>query len=54
MKRHVAAGIEPDLESGARRADENDLVNGKEIVERKGHTDEIIKSLEDDGWVPKA
>jgi pantothenate kinase len=49
--RHVRAGICPDEESAGRRADGNDLVNGKQIVDNKvKHITEIIKSVEDDSW----
>ena len=48
VKRHVEAGIAKDEEEAGRRADENDLVNGKEIVEdRLIRVDEIIISRED-------
>lgn len=50
-ERHVRAGIVKDLEEGDRRAMENDLVNGKEIVDHRLRVDEVIRSHEDDGWV---
>lgn len=50
--RHVRAGIVATLEDGYKRADENDLLNGKEIVDNKMPIDEIIYSTEDDSWAP--
>jgi pantothenate kinase len=51
IKRHVAAGIATDTEAAAARADENDLVNGAEIVAGKVATiDETIVSREDASW----
>lgn len=50
--RHVKAGIVTDLQDGYKRADENDLVNGKEIVDNKMPIQEIIYSTEDDSWAP--
>ncbi|CAI6089716.1 unnamed protein product [Clonostachys chloroleuca] len=50
-ERHVRAGIVKDLEEGDRRALENDLVNGKEIVEKKLSVSEIIQSRDDGSWV---
>ena len=52
-RRHVAAGIEKNEEAARRRADENDLVNGHEIVRRKGRVDELIVSREDRAWAPE-
>ncbi|KAI5925096.1 P-loop containing nucleoside triphosphate hydrolase protein [Camillea tinctor] len=51
IKRHVRAGIAADEEEAAKRADENDLVNGKEIVAEKVGVHEVIVSREDDAWV---
>ena len=50
--RHVKAGIAKDLQEGEKRADENDLVNGKEIVDRMLPVQEIIESFEDANWAP--
>ncbi|KAJ6788412.1 hypothetical protein PWT90_04693 [Aphanocladium album] len=52
--RHVKAGIVTTLEDGYKRADENDLVNGKEIVDNKMPIDEVILSTEDEQWAPVA
>ncbi|KIW05290.1 uncharacterized protein PV09_03817 [Verruconis gallopava] len=52
--RHVAAGIARNKDEGYRRADENDLVNGREIVEgRVAHIDEVVISKEDESWAPQ-
>ncbi|KAK2786441.1 hypothetical protein FQN52_001166 [Onygenales sp. PD_12] len=51
VERHVKAGIARDAEEANRRALENDLVNGREIVEcRMEGVAEVIVSREDDGW----
>ena len=49
--RHVAAGIAADEEEAGKRADENDLVNGKEIVENMVPVSEVVQSLPDENWV---
>ena len=50
VKRHVEAGIAADEEEAGRRADENDLVNGREIVEGRLEVQEVVVSREDEGW----
>jgi pantothenate kinase len=50
VKRHVEAGIVRDEEQAGRRADEIDLVNGKEIVDNRLEVQEVITSLEDESW----
>lgn len=50
-ERHVRAGIAKDIDEGDRRARENDLVNGEEIVSRRLKVDEVIQSREDGSWV---
>ncbi|KAL9025327.1 MAG: hypothetical protein Q9196_005827 [Gyalolechia fulgens] len=52
--RHVKAGIAPTEEEANRRVTENDLVNGKEIAENQVEFQELITSVEDDGWKPAA
>ncbi|KAI9853797.1 MAG: hypothetical protein M1813_001805 [Trichoglossum hirsutum] len=54
VKRHVAAGIAADEEAAGRRADENDLPNGEEIVRERLEVQEVVKSLEDDSWADPA
>ncbi|KAI1632667.1 P-loop containing nucleoside triphosphate hydrolase protein [Biscogniauxia mediterranea] len=51
VRRHVRAGIAADEEEAARRADENDLVNGREIVAERVGVHEVVVSREDDAWV---
>ncbi|KAI1497806.1 P-loop containing nucleoside triphosphate hydrolase protein [Biscogniauxia marginata] len=50
VARHVRAGIAADEEEAARRADENDLVNGRLIVAERVAVDDIIESREDESW----
>ncbi|TQV95241.1 hypothetical protein V2A60_009713 [Cordyceps javanica] len=50
--RHVKAGIVTSLEDGYKRADENDLVNGKEIIDHKLPIQEIIQSTDEESWGP--
>lgn len=50
-ERHVEAGIASTIEEGDRRAMENDLVNGKEIVDHKLAIDEVITSRADDKMI---
>ena len=53
VPRHVKAGIVKDEEEGWRRVRENDLVNGREIVEGRVEVSEVVVSREDEGWKPK-
>ena len=51
VRRHVAAGIARDEIEAGRRADENDLVNGRQIVENKvPDIDEVVVSRDDEEW----
>jgi pantothenate kinase len=51
-RRHVIAGIVETEEEGDRRARENDLVNGRMIVEGLVQgVDEVVVSREDGRWV---
>lgn len=52
IRRHVEAGIAANEDEAAKRADENDLVNGREIVDNQVKLDEIIESKEDEEWAP--
>ena len=54
VKRHVASGIAANEEEGRKRADENDLVNGKEIIDGRLDVHEVVYSRDDDGWKPEA
>ena len=51
--RHVRAGIAQNEEEAKKRADENDLVNGKEIVENRLEVHEIVRSHDDKAWAPE-
>ena len=53
VHRHVKAGIAKDEEEAGKRADENDLVNGKEIVEERLDVHEVVQSREDESWAPE-
>ena len=44
VNRHVQAGIAADVKEARKRVQENDLVNGKEIVDGRHPVDEIILS----------
>lgn len=51
VRRHVKSGVAPDEESAWRRVRENDLVNGRAVVEgRRAGIDEVVQSTEDLGW----
>jgi hypothetical protein len=49
----VASGIAANEEEAGKRADENDLVNGREIVQGKLNVHEMIYSKEDKRWKPE-
>jgi pantothenate kinase len=53
VPRHVAAGIAANEEEAWKRVRENDLVNGREIVDGRVRVDEVVVSREDDAWKPK-
>ncbi|KAF2085934.1 P-loop containing nucleoside triphosphate hydrolase protein [Saccharata proteae CBS 121410] len=48
--RHVRAGIARDEDEARRRVEENDLVNGREIVGERVEVHEVIRSEEDGAW----
>ena len=50
VRRHLTAGIATDEAEADKRARENDLVNGEEIVSKRLPLDEVIISLEDESW----
>jgi pantothenate kinase len=50
IKRHMQAGLASDEEAAGRRADNNDLKNGQEIVRLRLRVDETITSVEEDEW----
>ncbi|KAF7193570.1 ATP-dependent kinase-like protein notR' [Pseudocercospora fuligena] len=53
IARHVTSGIAKDESDAAKRADENDLVNGDEIISGRMEVHEIVKSQEDKTWTPE-
>ena len=53
INRHVKAGISKSEAEAAKRADENDLVNGKEIMDSRLAVHEVVKSTEDPEWAPE-
>jgi pantothenate kinase len=53
IHRHVKAGIAKNEEEAAKRADENDLLNGQEIVDSRLDVHEVVKSKEDPEWAPE-
>lgn len=53
ISRHVVSGIAPNEEEAGKRADENDLVNGREIVQGRLDVHEMIYSREDRQWKPE-
>ncbi|KAF2962865.1 hypothetical protein GQX73_g10714 [Xylaria multiplex] len=50
VARHVKAGIARDEEEARKRADENDLVNGRQIVENRIRVHEVVVSRDDEKW----
>lgn len=49
-RRHVKAGIVGSYEDGLERAEKNDLVNGRFLIEKRGKVDKWLKSVEDEGF----
>lgn len=54
VSRHVKAGIATDEDAANKRVTENDLVNGKEIVDDRLEVHEVVVSIDDEGWKPEA
>ncbi|KAI1194400.1 P-loop containing nucleoside triphosphate hydrolase protein [Nemania serpens] len=50
VTRHMRAGLARDEEEARKRADENDLVNGKQIVDNRVHVHEVVFSCDDKSW----
>ncbi|KAJ5304761.1 uncharacterized protein N7443_004421 [Penicillium atrosanguineum] len=50
IRRHVKAGIARDEEEADKRARENDLVNGREIVDNRLVVQEVVSSIYDPAW----
>jgi pantothenate kinase len=53
VPRHVKAGIAGNEEEAWKRVRENDLVNGRDIVEGRVEVHEVVISTEDGKWAPK-
>ena len=53
VERHIKAGIANDEHEATRRVDENDLVNGKEIISNRLEVQEVIFSQEDASFKPE-
>lgn len=51
VARHLAAGIAATAEEADRRAITNDLVNGEEILKYRVPVDEVVVSIEEEGWI---
>ncbi|KAL8652612.1 MAG: hypothetical protein Q9210_002583 [Variospora velana] len=54
VDRHVKAGIASTDEEADKRVTENDLVNGREVVDNRLEVQELFTSIEDDRWRLKA
>lgn len=54
VSRHIQAGLADNEEAAARRAEENDLVNGKQIVDGRLEVHEVVKSQEDKNWTSES
>jgi pantothenate kinase len=53
IARHVVSGIADNEADAAKRADENDLVNGQEIIKHRMEVHEVVYSKEDQQWTPQ-
>lgn len=51
VRRHVKAGITRNEEDALKRVEENDLVNGREILDFSLDVQEVIVSKEDENWM---
>ncbi|MCJ1473055.1 hypothetical protein MMC13_001704 [Lambiella insularis] len=52
VERHVRTGVAGSRAEAERRVEENDLVNGREIVEGRVAVSEVVRSVEDEEWRP--
>lgn len=50
IRRHIAAGLAEDEMTAGQRADQNDLINGHEIVADRLAVHHIIRSLDEPQW----
>jgi pantothenate kinase len=53
VKRHVATGLSPNEAHARERVLGSDMRNGREVLEHRLDVQELITSVEDDGWKPK-
>ena len=53
VERHVRTGVAENEEAAAKRVEESDLLNGKEIINDRLKVSEIVESREDEGWKPE-
>jgi len=53
VRRHVAAGLAADEAAAERRADDNDLPNGRDIVRLLLPVDEVVEGRDDVAWGPQ-
>ncbi|KAF2155538.1 P-loop containing nucleoside triphosphate hydrolase protein [Myriangium duriaei CBS 260.36] len=51
-ERHVKAGLADTREAAAQRAEDNDLVNGRQIIDGRLPVHEVVQSIEDSAWAP--
>lgn len=49
-RRHVKAGICDSYEKGIERAEKNDLLNGRFVIENRVKIDQVLKSVEDESF----
>ncbi|MCJ1308441.1 hypothetical protein MMC25_002094 [Agyrium rufum] len=50
VSRHVRTGVEANEKDARKRVDESDLRNGKEIVDGRGKVDDVVRSVEENGF----
>lgn len=54
IARHVVSGVCANEEEAGARADENDLINGNEIIKHRLDVHETVYSKDDREWAPDA
>lgn len=54
IPRHIKAGIAGDEAEARKRVEQNDLVNGEEIINQRLDVHEVIVSRDDRAWEPDA
>jgi pantothenate kinase len=53
VKRHVAAGLSPDVEHARTRVMASDMRNGQYVLDHRLPIQKMIQSIEDDAWKSK-